>query len=187
MTLTANRQLRPKFFNNPFIPNYTMKTILFYTILVALLGNSFAGRAQNIYLYYPAISEGAGPEGHEDEIPLTSIAGGFTHVSGAGPGSGRADFQDYQVTKEYDVSSTKIMRDLAIGKVTDLAEIRFYGNGGTILILKIELREVTFSSYSAGGASCGGCPLMTESISIGFRKIKIGDFEWNLDTGSTKF
>lgn len=160
-----------------------MKNLRSFFIVFAVL--IFAGQlsAQNIYLYYPGITGGKGPIGiHNDEVLLSSIAGGLRQ-EGSIFSAVVPLFSPYALTKNFDGSSMLIMKDLARGNQTNEVEIRFYGQGkggaGEIITLKIELKGASIKSYEAAGASCDGCPTMSESISIDFDAVRIGTFSWN--------
>ncbi len=154
-------------------------------ISCALLLVSIDSVAQSIYLYYPGVTTGAGPTNHTDEVALLAISGGVSKPSGGGSSS----FQDYSLTKNYDGSSAKIMTQLTAGNVALDAEIRFYSdNGGKeTLVLTIQLKGTTFTSYSSAGSPCSGCAVLNENVSIAFQKVKIGTFEWNIVTNTPSF
>ncbi len=160
-----------------------MKRIQSFLVVFAVLISVANLSAQNIYLYYPGITNGKGIEPHRDEVRLTSVAGGMHRESTYS--TTMPIFSPYTLTKSYDGSSPLIMSDLAEGAGGDEAEIRFYtaGKGGKDeLVLTIALKGTTIMSYEAAGvaeSTCNNCPVLSETFSIDFERIKIGTFEWD--------
>ncbi len=140
---------------------------------------TFAGNlvAQDIYLYYPGITDGKGTlEIHRDEVRLTSVAGGMHRESNT------TMFLPYSMTKSYDGSSPLLMSNLTKGTRGDDVEIRFYSQGKSgeeELALKIELKGTMIVSYQSAGTPCESCPTLSETFSIDFERIKIGTFIWD--------
>ncbi|NIJ52945.1 type VI secretion system tube protein Hcp [Dyadobacter arcticus] len=168
----------------------------FYFLSIALLLVALASEAQNIYLYYPPVTTGAGPGGiHADEVPLGSVQGGIGRGISAGSGreASAPALSEYTLSKVYDKSSTAFLRLATYGPASlENYEIRFYsGEGaGEVLVLRIELAEVLISGYSIAGQPCptGNCPIVSESLSLNFTKIRITDetndqlpvYEWDI-------
>ncbi|SON55879.1 type VI secretion system effector, Hcp1 family [Hartmannibacter diazotrophicus] len=100
-----------------------------------------------------------------------SQAGSFQY--GGGGGSGKANFQDLSITKYIDMSSPPIMMNGASGKHFPDAElvVRKAGGKKPLDYLVVKLTDVIITSYSTGGS--GGEDRLTETISLGFAKVKL--------------
>ncbi|WP_025764242.1 type VI secretion system tube protein Hcp [Dyadobacter tibetensis] len=175
-----------------------MKQPYKYFLLLALILTCSTSYAQGIYLHIRDITTGSGLTGpHADEVKLTSAQMGMERQiesSAGGPReASKLTISEYSLTKDLDISSTKIMNSLALGMIIPRAFIRYY-NGEDRKVSEVELEDVLIASYSASSAECGGgCPMMSESFSLNFAKIKTTHnmdnrveqvFTWNLETNT---
>jgi type VI secretion system secreted protein Hcp len=95
---------------------------------------------------------------------------GTTHMGGGG-GSGKASFQDIQVTKYVDSSTHALMGGCATGEHFATASLHVRKAGKTQHeYITIEMKEVIITSISTGGS--GGEDRLTENISLNFAEVK---------------
>tara|TARA_R110002124_G_scaffold181360_3_gene348790 strand:+ start:116 stop:640 length:525 start_codon:yes stop_codon:yes gene_type:complete len=174
-----------------------MKSKHFYCILLTILV-SVNVSAQDIYFFYKGVTENMGTEGHVNEVLISSLSGGMFSEYDSGIGSSGVKFEPYSFTKSFDASSILLMQKHAKGESGEDAEFRFYATSDSkvIKVLVIKLKNPFITSYSSAGTPCGGCPLLTENITMEFEAVKIihGEesdpnnvFTWNLKTGKESF
>ena len=91
---------------------------------------------------------------------------------GGGSGSGKANFSDFQFSKECDSASHELLKSCASGKHFSKAVLHCRKAGETPHeFLKVTMEDVFVSSFSSSGSSgSGSIPL--ESVSLNYVKIK---------------
>lgn len=110
---------------------------------------------------------------HKDEIELASFSWGVTHVPGhtGHGGTGRAEFQDFHITRRVDKASPQLFLACASGKHIKEANLSVRRAGKEQLeYLKIKLSDVLVTSLQEGGS--GGDSLM-ESVSLAFTRFDV--------------
>ena len=123
---------------------------------------------------------------------------GSTHVAG-GSGSGKANFQDLNVTKYIDMASPDLLKSVAKGTHhADATLIVRKAGDNPLEYLIMEMKDVMITSYSTGGS--GGEDRLTENISLNFdffkykytEQLKAGgagkspDFSWSIRSNAEK-
>jgi type VI secretion system secreted protein Hcp len=113
---------------------------------------------------------------HKNEIDVlawswgTSQSGSF-HTGGGG-GSGKANFQDINITHYLDKASPVLMLYCANGDHFTKAKLTVRKAGKEPLeYLTIEMTDVLVTSVSTGGS--GGEDRLTENFSLNFREVKV--------------
>jgi type VI secretion system secreted protein Hcp len=107
--------------------------------------------------------------------PLYAVSVGVSHSGSSGGGTGgggaagKANFQDFAVTKPLDELSPKLMVACATGKHFQKATIEVFGEAGpgSPPILTWELADVLVSSLSFGAG--GDTP--TDNVTLSFSKV----------------
>jgi len=112
---------------------------------------------------------------HKDEIEIKSytLAAANAGSAGAnlGAGIGKAQVQDFHLTKHVDKSSPNLFINCCSGKPIPTAVLTVRKAGEKPQeYMTITLNEVFVSSFSHAGHDGGGLPL--ESVSLNFSKIK---------------
>lgn len=114
---------------------------------------------------------------HKDKIDVLAWSwgvsnSGTTHQGGGG-GSGKANFQDLNITKYIDKSSTELISSAANGThhPEALLIIRKSGGKAPIEYLKIKMEEVLISNFTTGGS--GGEDRLTEHLTLNFAKVTV--------------
>jgi type VI secretion system secreted protein Hcp len=97
---------------------------------------------------------------------------GAGHVGG-GIGSGKADFQDISITKYVDLSSSELLKSVALGTHFPEAKIivRKAGGDARLEYYSIAMKEVMVTSYQTGGS--GAEDRLTESVMLSFASIEV--------------
>jgi type VI secretion system secreted protein Hcp len=112
---------------------------------------------------------------HKNEIDVMSWSLGCSQDMasyGAGTGAGKVNFNDFNFATAYSKASPELMLKCSTGEPID--EVIFVARKAgkeQQEYLKITMNEVLVKSISTSGA--GGPELPTESIALGFAKIKV--------------
>lgn len=130
--------------------------------------------AVDMFLKVEGIDGESSDDAHAQWIELLSYSHGVSQpVSGAsgtgGRTAGRADFQDFTVTKTLDASTPDLNLHCANGKHIPKIEIELcLATEDKHVFMKYEMEDVIVSSISPGGSSDGGGkPLETVSFAYG--------------------
>jgi type VI secretion system secreted protein Hcp len=143
--------------------------------------------AQEIYLRLDGIPGESNKKGVEGWIEIFSFSNGSTNHSsvaaGTGSGAGKVEFSSISVTKQLDLSSTKLA--LVNWKGTHIAtgtiQVRqSTGDATTKAYYQYDMKEVFVDSISWGAAG-GGAAKPSESVSFSFNEIKLGYSQQNPD------
>jgi type VI secretion system secreted protein Hcp len=97
---------------------------------------------------------------------------GSAHVDG-GIGSGKATFQDLSITKYVDLSSSELLKSVALGTHFPEAKVivRKAGSEKSPEYYTIGMKEVMVTSYQTGGS--GGEDRLTESVTLSFASVEV--------------
>jgi type VI secretion system secreted protein Hcp len=169
--------------------------IVFAGLLVCFC--SFTALAQDIYLKVVrdnsstgVLTQGASPNAPTNELKdyarITSMQFGMGNnamIGGTGPGAGRTQLSELTITKNVDLSSTKLMQALAAVNPLNSVEIVYVANAGRdpVTIYKVELgnailKENTVSSIP----DCSnGCPNVAETFTLIYAKIRVTTYSQN--------
>ena len=134
---------------------------------------------------------------HTDEIDILAWSWGMSQSgsfhTGGGGGSGKANFQDINITKWIDRSSPLLALYCANGDHFETATLVIRKAGKKPLeYLKLEMKGVLVVSLSTGGS--GGEDRLTENVSLNFKEVHVGykqqkedgsgdtpvEFKWNI-------
>src|SRR5579875_650361 len=142
--------------------------------------------ATEAFLKLDGIDGESQKDGHTKEIELFSFSWGAsnpTSVSlGTGSGTGKVDLSSLTVQTEVATQSPKIFLNCAAGThiATGKLTVRESGGGDKpVDYLTYDMKEVFIDSVSWGGASGGGKP--SESISMSFKSVQVTYFPQNGD------
>jgi len=129
---------------------------------------------------------------HKGEIDVLAWSWGLsqsgTFHTGAGGGSGKANFQDISVTKYVDMASPLLQLYTANGDHFPDATLTVRKAGKSPLeYIVIKMKKVLVTSVSTGGS--GGEDRLTESVSLNFAEVEFAYTEQKEDgsKGSQKF
>ena len=115
-------------------------------------------------------------EKHKDKIEVDSFSwvcsNEGTGGRGGGSGAGKANFSDFQFTKQCDSSSHDLIRSCASGKHFSKAVLtaRKAGEGQKEFLI-VTMEDVFVSSFNSTGAAGGGS-IPIESVTLNYTKIK---------------
>jgi type VI secretion system secreted protein Hcp len=117
--------------------------------------------------------------GFTDSIDVLAWSWGLSQSgsfhSGAGGGSGKANFQDLSFTKYIDNSSAVLQLACAKGTHIDKAVLSVRKAGDTPAIyLTITMEKIMVTSISTGGS--GGEDRLTENVTLNFAKVAVAYF-----------
>lgn len=113
---------------------------------------------------------------HKDELEVESYNFGITLPAmgigtGGGRAAGRADFQDFSISKRVDASSPVIYLNCIKGTVLKSALLTVCAaSGDRRPIMKIAMSEVSITGVQPNGS--GGNELPSESVSFSYGTIK---------------
>ena len=130
--------------------------------------------AVDMFLKIEGIDGESSDDAHKKWIELLSFSHGVSQpVTGAsgtgGRTGGRADFQDFTITKTIDASTPDLNLHCANGKHIPKIEVELcLATEDKHVFMKYEMEDVIVSSISPGGTSDGGVkPLETVSFAYG--------------------
>jgi type VI secretion system secreted protein Hcp len=129
----------------------------------------------DIFLKLDGIDGEAQDTKHKKEIDVLSWSwgaaqSGTTHTGG-GSGSGKASFQDLNVSKYVDASSHKLLKSVAKGTHIKEALLTVRKAGDTPLeYIKLHMKNCLISSVTGGGS--GNDDRLSESIAINFEEFE---------------
>ena len=116
---------------------------------------------------------------HKDEIDVLSFSWGASNTGtssyGGGAGSGKVNIQDFHFTMKYNKASSLLFLNCANGKHIGKAVLslrKSTGDGGQKEYMVYTFSDIVISSYQTG-ASGGGDPIPTESVSFNFAKVEM--------------
>jgi type VI secretion system secreted protein Hcp len=130
-----------------------------------------------IFLKIDGVPGESKAKGHEKEIEVFSFSNGASNpssvASGGGSGAGKVDLSSLSIQKQVDQASAKLFLQCCIGKHFDKATLTIREASGDepLEYWVYEMKQVFIDSVSWGGASGGGKP--SESVSMSFESIKI--------------
>jgi len=135
--------------------------------------------AADYFLKIEGIKGESTDDKHKDQIEILNFSTGVSQpVSGAsktgGRTGGRADFQDFTVTKTVDTSTPDLMLHCANGK--HIPKIEFESCLATEdkhTFLKYEFTDVIVASVSPSGSAQSGENKPLETVSFAYGKMKI--------------
>ena len=131
--------------------------------------------AVDMFLELDGIKGEAADKGHKETIDILAWSWGLSNTgtfqAGTGGGAGKANFQDFSVTKYVDKSSADLMYACASGKPVATGKIYVRKAGENPLeYLVYEFTNILISSVSTGGSS--GDERLTENVSLNFATVK---------------
>jgi type VI secretion system secreted protein Hcp len=114
---------------------------------------------------------------HPGEIQLDSFSFGVSNAGsfavGGGGGSGKANFNSFNLTKKVDASSPSLFLACCTGQHSPTAVVSIRKAGGTQEdYLIYTFTDTMIDSYQVGGSS-GGSDLPMEQVSFGYGKIEV--------------
>lgn len=156
--------------------------------------------AQGIYVEFTT-SSGPGTVPVTGEFLVSGVQYGMstsiTVGASAGSGAGKAAAAPLILTKQVDLSSVSLQRQLVRGQPYSRIRVNFYRagpNGARELVYRITLGTAFVSNYTAGATEvCStGCPGISETITIEYGQFVTSDFTqqpagvaaWNFVTNS---
>jgi type VI secretion system secreted protein Hcp len=120
---------------------------------------------------------------HPDEIEVFSFSWGVSNPGGlstGGTGTGKASFQELNVTNNTHKSSPKLMLACCGGEHIKKAVLTLRKAGSSSFdYIKVTLTDVLVSSYQEGGDNGGNAAV--ESVSLNFAKIEFSYTEQSAD------
>lgn len=126
---------------------------------------------------------------HKDEIDVLSFSWGATNTGtssyGSGAGSGKVNVQDFHFTMKYNKASSLLFLNCANGKHIGKAVLslrKSTGEGGQKEYMTYTFTDIVISSYQTG-ASGGGDPIPTESISFNCTEV---EYEYKVQNNQNK-
>lgn len=132
--------------------------------------------AENMYMKIDGIDGESTDDKHANWFELLSFSHGVSQpVSAAsrtgGRVAGKADFQDFTVTKTVDKATPDLNMHCCMGKHINKVEVELCktANGEQHVYMKYEMENVIVSSVSPGGSS--GSEFL-ETVSFAYGKIK---------------
>ena len=168
-----------------------MRKIYFVIAFVCLFSNSLF--AQNMYLKAGTLTEkGSLVDGFRDYVELSSVQYGVSaessSVKGTGPTVGKANFSEITITKNVDILSNALLKNIsastAIPEVEIVTTVRT-GKGLYAIGHKIELRNAYVTNVSQAAADCNGGCAVAETFKIVYRAIRITTYSQDQKTGET--
>ncbi|MEX2303643.1 MAG: type VI secretion system tube protein Hcp [Bryobacterales bacterium] len=133
--------------------------------------------ASEIFLDMKDYPGEAQAKGFENQIDILSFSLGASNMSsvatGAGSGVGKVDLSSLSLQKIVDKASPKLFLACCQGDHIDKAKLTVREAGGKTPVeyYVLELKEIFVDSISWGGASGGGKP--SESVSLSVAEVKI--------------
>jgi type VI secretion system secreted protein Hcp len=114
--------------------------------------------------------------GFEEQIDVLSFSLGASNpssvASGGGSGAGKVDVSSLSLQKIVDKASPKLFEHCCLGTHVATAKLTVREAGGKPLdYYVLDLKEVFVDNVSVGGASGGGKP--SESVSLSFAEFKL--------------
>jgi type VI secretion system secreted protein Hcp len=108
---------------------------------------------------------------HTNQVDVLAWSWGMSNSGGSG-GTGKANFQDLNVTKYVDKASPLLMLHCANGAILSKATL-YVRKAGVIPIeyIKLQLTNILVTSVSTGGS--GGEDKLTENVSLNFAKLQL--------------
>jgi type VI secretion system secreted protein Hcp len=126
-------------------------------------------------------------EGHKDQIEVESFSWGGTNPSSrekgsTGHGSGQASLGDLHIVMSMNKATPPLIHLMTTGKHVGKAVLSLNKATGEdkmagLEYMKVELKEVSVTSYQIGGSGNGGIPM--DSFSLAYDEIK---FDYNQQT-----
>jgi type VI secretion system secreted protein Hcp len=136
-----------------------------------------------MFLKISTVDGEATDKDHAGEIDIFSYSLGASNPSsvatGTGSGAGKVSISSLSVQKVVDLSSPKLFQYCCNGKHFDEATltVREAGGDAPVEYMKIKMKQVFVDSVSWGGASGGGKP--SESLTLSFAELV---FEYSSQT-----
>jgi type VI secretion system secreted protein Hcp len=132
--------------------------------------------AVDFFLELDGIKGEAQDKAHKDKIDVLSWSwgasqSGTTHMGG-GSGSGKAYFQDLNITKYVDKSTPVLLQYLSTGKhiAKGTLFVRKAAGDSPVEYIKVEIKDIIVSNLSTGGS--GSDDRITESCTLNFGEYK---------------
>ena len=136
--------------------------------------------ATDFFLKIDGIPGESEDKSHAGEIDVLSFSWGASNTGtsayGGGAGSGKVNIQDFHFTMKYNKASSLVFLHCANGKHIPTAKLslrKSTGDGGQKEYMVYTFTDLVITSYQTG-ASGGGDPIATESISFNFAKVEMG-------------
>ncbi|MFL6604971.1 MAG: Hcp family type VI secretion system effector [Steroidobacteraceae bacterium] len=142
--------------------------------------------AVDMFLDLDGVKGESKDKAHEGKIDLLAwswgVANNGSFHTGGGGGTGKASFQDINMTKYVDAATPTLMLYCSNGKHFLKGKIIVRKAGDKPLeYLIIDIQDVLVSAYSTGGS--GGEDRLTENISLNFAKVKVAYWTQGKDGG----
>lgn len=122
----------------------------------------------------------------KDHCELHSWSWGVAQMAmtaGGGMGAGKAQFQDFSVSKNFDSASSRLMQKCATGQHFKKVELSARKAGGEQQVfLKYTFKDAFITSYNVGAG--GDYP--TENVSFAYGEVKIEYFKQDAKGGVAK-
>lgn len=168
-----------------------MKKIYFILVFAFIYSVPHFLFAQNIYLKAGALTaKGSLADGFRDYVELSSVQYGVSAetsvVRGEGPTVGQPKFSEITFTKNVDILSNSLFKNISAGTVIPAVEIVTTvrtSQGESGIGHKIELKDVFVTSVLQAAADCGGGCAIAETVKIVYRAIRITTYSQDSRTG----
>ena len=147
--------------------------------------------AYDVFLTIDGIKGDSTDEAHKEWIEILSFSHGLSQPGGGsasaegGLTGGRADHQDFSVTKTLDTTSPALNLTCCDGTHVDKVNLELCrATGNKEKYMEYKLEDVIISSAAIGGSSGGDLPI--ESITFNYGKITWNYIQTDHQTGATK-
>jgi type VI secretion system secreted protein Hcp len=132
--------------------------------------------AFDAFFKYGSIKGESQDSKHPSEIQLESFSFGVSNTGsfafGGGGGTGKANFQSFNLTKKVDAASPSLFLACCTGQHSPTAVVSIRKAGGTQEdYLIYTFSDTMIDSYQVGGST--GSELPIESVSFGYGKMEI--------------
>jgi len=131
--------------------------------------------AFDAYLKLDGIKGESHDDKHKDEIEVLSYSWGVTQSGtgayGGGHGAGKANFQDFHITKRLDASSPALFKHCATGvHIPKGTFVVRKAGGDKHEYLTVNFEDILVSSYQTGGT--GAEEISHEQITLNYAKVE---------------
>ena len=131
----------------------------------------------DMFLKIDDIKGESGDDAHKGEIDIRSWSWGVAQASSAqmasGPGAGKAQFGDLNLTKYPDRATAVFIKMCAAGTPIKKAQLTVRKAGGKPLeFIKISMENAIITNVSLAGAG-GDAESITENVTVSFGSVKV--------------
>ena len=133
--------------------------------------------AADMFLKLDGIKGESQDDKHKEAIEVLAYSWGVTQTGsaahGSGHGSGKAHFQDMQITKRTDTASPSLFKACATGQhIKEGTLVARKAGGDKQEYLTIKFTDLLVSSFQSGHAGTEGDETPHETISLNFAKVE---------------